>query len=194
MTNLDDLALARFPTLATLPSWTWGTIGVVVGTIAVALALFVLALPWIVQPFLRTVLFFRYDLKAIGLENVPKTGPVLVAANHLSWFDGFFLAATLPRRGTALVSSTMFGLPIIGTLARRCGLIPVPFTGPKAQRAAIEACRKVLDEGGLLGIFPEAQLSRTGMTGAFHRGLEVILAKREHVTVIPVYLDNVWGA
>jgi 1-acyl-sn-glycerol-3-phosphate acyltransferase len=182
------------PIFASVELSTLRTVAIVLGTIVVLLALFVAALPWIVQPFLRAVLFVRYDLRAIGRENIPKDGPVLLVSNHLSWFDGFFLAATLPRKGTALVNSNTFVLPVVGYLARRCGLIPVPYSGPKAQRAAIEACRKVLDERGLLGIFPEAQLSRTGMTAAFHRGLEVILAKREPVVVVPVYLDNVWGS
>jgi 1-acyl-sn-glycerol-3-phosphate acyltransferase len=193
MTNLDSISRLPFLIVAWL---TLGASEVGLGLLAIAvgLGLFVAALPWIVQPFVRSMLFLRYNLKVIGRENVPKTGPVLLVSNHLSWFDGFFLAGTIPRKGTALVNANVFGWPVIGFLARRCGLISVPFSGPKAQRAAIETCRKVLDEGGLLGIFPEAQLSRTGMTGAFHRGLEAILAKREHVVVIPVYLDNVWGS
>ena len=194
MTNFDAMRLVTPLVAGLIPQSHWGWIAFLVVAIAIGLGLFVAALPWIVQPFLRSVLFLRYNLKVIGRENVPKVGPVLVVSNHLSWYDGFFLAATLPRKGTALVNANVFGWPVIGYLARRCGLISVPFHGPKAQRAAIETCRKVLDEGGALGIFPEAQLSRTGMTGAFHRGLEVILAKREHVAVVPVYLDNVWGS
>ena len=57
-----------------------------------------------------------------------------------------------------------------------------------------EICRKVLDEGGALGIFPEAQMTRNGLTGPFYRGLEVILAGREQVVVIPAFLDNLWGS
>ena len=140
------------------------------------------------------MLFFRYNLKVIGRENVPKAGPVLLASNHISWYDGFFLAAALPRRATALVNAGVFSLPVVGFLARRCGLISVPYRGPKAQRAAIEVCRKALDEGRVLAIFPEAQLSRNGLTAPFHRGLEVILSKKDDVPVIPVFLDNVWGS
>ncbi|WP_435007704.1 1-acyl-sn-glycerol-3-phosphate acyltransferase [Tundrisphaera lichenicola] len=179
---------------ATIESPTFGTIGLVAGLIVLGVVAWVALLPWIVQPFLRLVLWFRYDLKRVGLENLPRTGPVLLASNHMSWFDGFFLAASLPRRGTALMNSDVFRWPVIGYLARRCGLISVPYRGPKAQRAAIEVCRQALAEGRLLGIFPEGQLSRNGLTGPFHRGLEVILAKREDVAVIPVYLDNVWGS
>jgi 1-acyl-sn-glycerol-3-phosphate acyltransferase len=194
MTNFDPSSLKPFVLLASTEGSIYWTIGIVLGVLGLGVAVFVAALPWIAQPFLRMVLFFRYNLKRIGLENLPKTGPVLLASNHVSWFDGFFLAASLPRRGTALVNSAVFGMPILGFLARRCGLISVPYTGPKAQRAAIEACRKALDRGAVLGIFPEAQLTRNGMTGPFHRGIEAILAKREDVPVIPVYLDNVWGS
>ena len=194
MMTLDAASLAPCRLTAWLGFSTWGEVGLVLAAIAAGLGLFVAILPWIVQPFLRAMMTLRYNLRVIGRENVPKVGPVLLVSNHLSWYDGFFLASTLPRKGTALVNANVFGWPVVGFLARRCGLVSVPFSGPKAQRASIEACRKILDEGGLLGIFPEGQLSRNGMTGAFHRGLEVILAKRERVAVVPVYLDNVWGS
>ena len=173
---------------------TWGSVGIGLLGLIVALGLFVAALPWVVQPFLKCVLFFRYRFKRVGLENIPKSGPVLLVSNHVTWFDGFFLAASLPRPGTALVNADVFGMPVLGYMARRCGLIPVPYRGPKAQRAAIETCRKSLEVGRALGIFPEGQLTRNGMTGPFHRGLEVILGRRTDVAVIPVYIDNGWGS
>ena len=194
MTRLELLAPARNYLFGSMLLLTFGEVALTLAAIAAALGLFVFLLPWIVQPFLRVMLSLRYDLRVVGRENVPKTGPVLLVSNHVSWYDGFFLAATIPRKGTAMVNANVFGWPVVGYLARRCGLISVPYSGPKAQRAAIETCRKALDEGRLLGIFPEGQLTRTGTTGVFHRGLEVILAKREYVAVVPVYLDNVWGS
>jgi acyl-[acyl-carrier-protein]-phospholipid O-acyltransferase/long-chain-fatty-acid--[acyl-carrier-protein] ligase len=194
MTNLDAASLGSCSFLAWIGLSLARDAGLVVLAMAVGLGVFVFALPWIVQPFLRVMLSLRYNLRVIGRENIPRTGGVLVVSNHLSWYDGFFLAATLPRKATALVNANVFGWPVIGFLARRCGLISVPFHGPKAQRASIETCRKILDGGGLLGIFPEGLLTRNGMTTSFRRGLEVILAKREQITVIPVYLDNVWGS
>ena len=175
--------------------WSWMTLSMV-GALAFvgSIAAWVIALPWIVQPFLRVALTLRYDLVVLGRDNVPKTGPVLLVSNHITWFDGFFLAATIPRRGTALVNAGVFGLPLVGYLAKRCGLLSIPYTGPKAQRAAIETARGALNDGKLLGIFPEGQLTRNGFTGSFHRGLEVILHGREQVSVIPVFVDNVWGS
>jgi hypothetical protein len=112
----------------------------------------------------------------------------------VTWLDGFFLAAACPRRGHALVNAAYVDWTILGWWARWIGLIPVPFSGPKAQRAMFEICRKVLDDGEALGIFPEAQMTRNGLTGPFYRGLEVIMAGRDQVAVIPAFLDNLWGS
>ncbi|MFO0892852.1 MAG: 1-acyl-sn-glycerol-3-phosphate acyltransferase [Isosphaeraceae bacterium] len=167
---------------------------VILAVAVLLLAAFVYSMHWLVQPFLRLLLSLRYRFVLVGRENVPRRGPVLIAANHVSWLDGVILAATSPRRGEAMVNADYVDWPILGRYARWIGLIPVPISGPKAQRAMIETCRRVLDDGFALGIFPEAQISRNGLTGPFHRGLEVILSGREQVAVIPCFLDNLWGS
>lgn len=172
----------------------WARAALIAAAVLVVLAvLFVAFLPTIIQPFLRVVLAFRYRIEVRGLEHLPRTGPVMLVGNHVTWFDGFFLAATLPRPGTALVYAGIFKVPVVGFLAHRCGLIPVE-AGAKARRGGIEAGRKVLADGGLLGIFPEGQLSRIGLVGPFKRGMELILAKTPSTVVVPVYLGNLWGS
>jgi 1-acyl-sn-glycerol-3-phosphate acyltransferase len=157
-------------------------------------AAWLFAMRWLVQPLLRLILWPRYRLVVLGREHIPRTGPVLVVANHVSWLDGIILAATCPRHGQALVNKSYIDWPILRHWARWIGLIAVPISGPKAQRALIETCRRILDDGFALGIFPEAQISRNGFTGPFHRGLEVILSGRDEVVVVPVFLDNLWGS
>src|SRR5512135_122306 len=166
----------------------------IVGGVVLAPAAFVAALPWLIQPLLRVLLRPRYRFRVRGREHLPKSGPALLAVNHVTWLDGFFLAATCPRRGRALVNSSYINLPILRHLARWLGMIPVPFAGPRAQRAMFAACREALDRGEIVAIFPEGQLSRNGLTGPFRRGLEVILKGREQVPVIPVFLDDLWGS
>lgn len=102
--------------------------------------------PDAIQPAFRLVLWPVYRLKVLGRENVPKTGPVLVIANHISWMDGFVLAATLGRRGRALVYAPYLNVPVLGRLAKRSGMIPVPERGPKAQQGNVA--------GGLRGARP----------------------------------------
>jgi 1-acyl-sn-glycerol-3-phosphate acyltransferase len=158
------------------------------------LAAVLFSLRWLVQPLFRIVLRLRYRLIILGRDHIPRTGPVLIAANHVSWFDGFFVAAACPRRANGLVNATYVDLPLLRSWFRWIGLIPVTFSRPRAQRALFETCRKLLDRGEVLGLFPEGQISRTGLTGPFQRGLEVILAGRDDVAVIPCFIDNVWGS
>jgi 1-acyl-sn-glycerol-3-phosphate acyltransferase len=166
----------------------------VLGGVVLALAAFFAFLPWVIQSLIRVLLWPRYRLRVIGGEHLPKTGPALLALNHLSWFDGFFLAASCPRRGKALVNRSYIDVPIFRPLAIRAGLIPVSYNSLRAQRALFASCRAALDRGEVVAIFPEGQISRNGLTGPFQRGLEVILKDRASVPVIPVYLDNVWGS
>src|SRR4051794_20693635 len=110
MTTLEPTAAIPIVFSATIELPAAGTVGAVLGLVALALVAWVAALPWIVQPFLRLLLWLRYDIRKVGLENLPEAGPVLIASNHVSWYDGFFLAAALPRRATALVNAGVFRL------------------------------------------------------------------------------------
>jgi 1-acyl-sn-glycerol-3-phosphate acyltransferase len=166
--------------------------------LASALALgasgFYILLPRIIQALVRAFLFVRYRLRVRGTEHIPKSGPVLLTPNHASWIDGFVLAAVSPRHGRAMVSAGLINVPVLRELAVRAGIIPTPFSGPRAIRAAIQACRGALDRGLCVGLFPEGQISRTGMLGPFYRGIEVILHGRTDVAVVPVAIDNLWGS
>jgi 1-acyl-sn-glycerol-3-phosphate acyltransferase len=169
-------------------------VGIILGALLVGVVGFVALLPWLIQPLVRILLAPRYGFRVTGRENIPKTGPGVLASNHVTWIDGLFLAATCPRNGHVLANAGFFRHPIFNLLARRAGIIPIPFSGPKAQRAAIVAVREALDRGELVAIMPEGQLTRNGLVGPFYRGLEVILKDRGDVPVIPVGFDNLWGS
>lgn len=169
-------------------------VGIVLAAALAAAVGFVAFLPWLIQPLIRLVLAFRYGFRVAGRENIPRSGPVVLATNHVTWIDGLFLAATCPRHGRILANAGFFRHPVFNWLARRAGIVPIPFTGPKAQRAAIVAMRAALDRGEAIAVMPEGQLTRNGLLGPFYRGLEVILKDRTDVPVVPVALGGLWGS
>ncbi len=126
----------------------------------------------------------------IGLENIPKSGPVILASNHLSFIDSVFLPLVVPRRVSFLAKSDYFtGTGPRGWATRQfmtaAGQLPIDRSGGKASEDSLNTGLRVLGEGRILGIYPEgtrspdARLYR-GRTGVARMVLE------SGVPVIPV--------
>jgi acyl-[acyl-carrier-protein]-phospholipid O-acyltransferase/long-chain-fatty-acid--[acyl-carrier-protein] ligase len=148
--------------------------------------------------FVRLVLFLLthsiYRLKVIGRTHVPEKGGALLVPNHVSFADGLFLIASLDRPIRFLVDSSFFARPVLGRVLRWLQAIPISSEGgPRSILRALREAGKHLDEGNLVCIFAEGQITRTGMLNPFRRGLERIVKGRQ-VPIIPVHLDRVWGS
>ena len=127
-----------------------------------------------------------------GLENVPATGPALLAANHLSMTDPVFLPVVLPRRISFVAKADLFhgrGLRgrLVAGFVRGVGMVPVDRSGGRASQAGLDAAVGVLAEGRLFGIFPEGTRSPDGR---LHRGRTGVarIALAAGVPVLPVAL------
>ena len=109
---------------------------------------------------LGPVLQALYHPWAQGVENLPEEGGAILASNHLSFSDHFFLPLKSRRRITFLAKAAYFnGKGIKGFLTagffRGVGQIPIERTGGAASEAALQTGLKVLSSGELLGIYPE---------------------------------------
>lgn len=130
-----------------------------------------------------------------GREYVPATGPAIIASNHLSVADSFFMPLVIPRRKVTFVAKAEYftGRGIKGWLLRTfftgTGMIPVDRTGGRAARAALETQLRVLREGQLAGIYPEGTRSPDGR---LYRGKTGVarLALESGAPVIPVAMLN----
>lgn len=117
--------------------------------------------------FLRVVLrlvfkvFFR--LKAIGKENVPAEGPVVLCANHTSNFDPPILGTPLDREIHYMAKAELFDVPVLGWLLPKIRAFPVKRGG--VSKESIRLAIQLLNEGKVLGIFPEGTRSNAGGMG-----------------------------
>ena len=125
-----------------------------------------------------------------GLENVPRTGPVIVASNHLSFADSVVIPIVAPRKVVFLAKADYFtgtGLKGAATRAwfRGLGMIPVDRDDTKAAIASLDTALDVLGRGEAFGIYPEGTRSRDGR---LYRGRTGIghLALTSGAPVVPV--------
>ena len=116
-----------------------------------------------------------------GLHHVPTSGPVIVASNHLSFFDSVVIPVVVPRKVVFLAKSDYFtGTGVKGTLTRAwfegLGMLPVDRDDTKAAIASLDTALEVLRNGEAFGIYPEGTRSRDGRiyrgrTGVAHLAL-----------------------
>lgn len=135
-----------------------------------------------------------YNIRIVGGERVPTRGPALLVANHLSMVDGFLVGAAIPRLVRFLMWKPYYEAKPWHWLMRTVKAIPISEKDPpKEILKSLLVARKALEEGHLVCLFAEGQVSRTGNLLEFKRGFEVIV-KGLDVPVIPVNLDRVWGS
>ena len=133
------------------------------------------------------IVLFRYESK--GRENVPKTGPVVLAANHASFIDPMLLGCATDRPVQYIIYSTYyrsFAHPIFRFL--RC--IPVD---EKDNLGALKAGVRSLNQGACIGIFPEGRVTADGQLNPPMRGA-LFMAQRAGAMVVPVALKGNFAA
>ncbi len=137
-------------------------------------------------PLLRITCWPRVQ----GLENLPSTGPAILASNHLAVVDSFFLPVMVPGRVTFLAKSEYFTSPgFTGWLKKLffagVGQVPIDRSSAQAAESALRTGVQILRSGQLLGIYPEGTRSPDGRLYKGKLGLAQ-LALQAEVPVIPV--------
>ena len=132
---------------------------------------------------LRPMLFLLTCYRVNGKKNVPKQGPLIIVANHLSNIDPPLLSTSLPRRIVFMAKEEMFRHPVLGPFAR--GWHAFPVNRDKLDREALRQADQVVRQGLVLALFPEGTRSSTaklqhGYTGA------ALIALRSGCQIVPV--------
>ena len=123
-------------------------------------------------------------------DNIPKTGAVILASNHLSVVDSIFLPLVIERRISFLAKSDYFmGRGVKGwaikNFLKGTGMLPIDRSGGKASEASLNTGLKVLARGEVLGIYPEGTRSPDGKLYRGRTGVARMILEA-HVPVVPV--------
>jgi acyl-[acyl-carrier-protein]-phospholipid O-acyltransferase/long-chain-fatty-acid--[acyl-carrier-protein] ligase len=181
-----------------LSSAGFSTAGVLLGAAAATVIGTIWALWLLPEALLRLVLVLLthtfYRVKVIGRERLPEKGGALLVPNHVTFVDGLFLIASTDRPVRFLVDSHYFYNPFLRPFVAALGAIPISSSGgPRVILRALKDAGNRLDQGEVVCIFPEGQLTRTGLLNPFRRGMERI-AKGRNAPIVPVHLDRLWGS
>ena len=140
---------------------------------------------WLVQSFVKVILILFWGLKIHNKKNLPKTGAVIVASNHISFIDPLVIGVSIFREATFAAKKELFKNVILGSIITYLNSIPVRRTG--FDNEALKYFIKALKKDQVLIMFPEGTRSRIGTMLPFKRGVGYMVAKTG-ATILPTYL------
>lgn len=144
-----------------------------------------------VQALTRLMYRVRYE----GLKHIPANGPAVLVSNHVSYIDWLIIASASRRQVHFVMHASIYRIPVLHWIVRMAGVIPIDSgrRNPAVLHHAFKEMARVLRSGGLVCIFPEGRLTRTGRIDHFRPGVEKII-RQNPVPVIPLALRGLWGS
>jgi len=133
--------------------------------------------------------YFRW--RVIGADNVPRTGPVILASNHASFLDPPLVGSGLPRDINYLARKSLFRYPVLGWILRTVNAVPVDRDGGGA--AGLKAIIDRLNAGGGIILFPEGTRTSDGKLQPARSGVGLTVIKSD-APVVPVRVFGTFEA
>ncbi|MCB1756038.1 MAG: MFS transporter [Gammaproteobacteria bacterium] len=136
-----------------------------------------------------------YRVKVKGMENIPEKGAVILACNHVSFVDPLIIGGSVRRPVRFVMDHQIYNIPFLNFIFRVAKTIPIAGKkeDPQMLAKAYKEMEKALDDGDILCIFPEGQITRDGELNSFRNGIRALVDNRP-VPVVPMALQNLWGS
>jgi 1-acyl-sn-glycerol-3-phosphate acyltransferase len=141
----------------------------------------------VLKPLAVAVMRLLFRVEGRGGEHVPARGPVLLVANHSSFLDPLLVGGMTPRPLSFMAKAELFRVPLLGALIRRLNARPVRREG--ADAGALRTALRILQEGGVLLMFPEGTRGPEGTLREPKPGA-ALLAVMSGAPVVPVYVEG----
>ncbi|HZS47976.1 MAG TPA: lysophospholipid acyltransferase family protein [Blastocatellia bacterium] len=150
-----------------------------------------LVIDYFLRPLCLLICKLLFRIRFFGIENVPMTGSIILAPNHVSYADPFWVTIPLQRRVHYMAWDQIFRLPIVGWIMRFLGAFPVKID--RFDRSALHDASDVLGSGEALMIFPEGGRTVDGYLQPFKPGASR-LALTVGTQIVPVTINGGYSA
>jgi 1-acyl-sn-glycerol-3-phosphate acyltransferase len=140
------------------------------------------------RPIVSPIIKFLWLRKIEGISHIPKKGAVILASNHVSFLDPFFLIAISKRRLYFLAKQQVYVNRFIKFIMNNTGQVKVDL-GTKDKSYVFAAASQILGSGNILGIFPEGAMSKNGITNRAYLGVAKI-ALENKTDIVPIAILN----
>ncbi len=151
---------------------------------------------WLILLFAILISKIFIKFKVSGLDKLPNCGSYIIAANHLSYFDGLWIMASLPiskiKKFHAIAGSDLWtDYGILGRIMMRVGSA-IPLDRKGSPISGILSAKRALISDNILLIHPEGTRSHDGYLARPIHGGAALLSRRAQVPLVPVYLDGAY--
>jgi 1-acyl-sn-glycerol-3-phosphate acyltransferase len=163
--------------------------------LVVAIYIFSLVPEFMMRFLVWMLIHSIYKVEVKGMENIPETGAVLIAANHVSFVDPLIIGGVIRRPVRFVTYFKIFQIPVLKYIFKAGRAIPIASKNedPEILDAAYRQMHEVIAAGDVLGIFPEGTITASGEINTFKKGVEKIVSEHP-VNVVPMALCNLWGS
>jgi 1-acyl-sn-glycerol-3-phosphate acyltransferase len=161
----------------------------------VAIYIFSLVPEFLMRFLVWILIHTIYRVRVTGMDHVPEEGPVIIASNHVSFVDPLIIGGMIRRPVNFVMYYKIYNIPLLRFIFRTGKAIPIASKNEDLEilQEAYRRMHLVLEEGDVLGIFPEGRITADGEIAGFKPGIDKVIAEQP-VPVVPVALCNLWGS
>lgn len=161
----------------------------------VAIYIFTLVPEFLMRFLVWILIHTIYRVRVTGIEHIPDDGPVIVAANHVSFADPLIIAGMVRRPIRFVMYHRIYKIPVLKFIFKTGKAIPIASRteDPQILESAYLRIHETLREAQVLGIFPEGSITCDGEIQPFKKGIDKIVAEQP-APVVPMALCGLWGS